>query len=359
MNKKIDRYILFRLFTITVFVLFVLIFIYVIIHFSDNSEDFTDKGATFAQIFGIYYLNYIPEMIRQITPLAVFIACLYLTGQLADRLEIIALKAAGVSLYRLVVPYILFALLAMSVISFLDGFIIPGANSKRIEFSNRYLNTSKKIDRTQVFRQESPNTIVKINYFDDKDSTAHRVELFQFKGDSLHRQMLIQRMKWIDSTGLWKLTDVNQKMYTAGGYTHTHFVSRDTALSLRPQDLARTTSDIYQLTYPEAFDYIASIERSGAGGVNRPKVHLYGRLAYPLSILVITLVGFSIAAVRRRGGRGFHIAAGLTISFLYIALMKVIEPFGAEGLLTPLISVLLPHLFFLMIGITLLVVARK
>ncbi|MDZ7756064.1 hypothetical protein [Rhodohalobacter sp.] len=35
----------------------------------------------------------------------------------------------------------------------------------------------------------------------------------------------------------------------------------------------------------------------------------------------------------RRGGKGAYLAAGLTISFLYLAFMKIIEPFGYYGTL--------------------------
>jgi lipopolysaccharide export system permease protein len=130
-------------------------------------------------------------------------------------------------------------------------------------------------------------------------------------------------------------------------------------LSVLPQDLSRTTSDVYQLTYPEAQDYIASIERSGAGGVNLPKVHFYGRLAYPLSIIVVIIVGFSIAAVRRRGGKGIFIALGLTISYLYLAFMKIIEPFGAHGTISPAAAATIPHLFFFVVGIIMLLRVKK
>lgn len=132
MIKILDRYIFFRLLGITVFVLAVLIFIFIVIHFSDHSQDFIENGATYSQIFEIYYLNFIPEIIRLVTPVAVFIACLFLTAQMAERLEIIAIKAGGISLYRLFVPYLVFAIFAMLVISYLDGYIVPKTNAKKM-----------------------------------------------------------------------------------------------------------------------------------------------------------------------------------------------------------------------------------
>lgn len=360
MIKKIDRYIFYRLLTITLFVMMVLVFIFIVIDFSENSEDFTDKGATFAEILGVYYLNYIPEITRLIIPVAVFVACLYLTGQMAERLEITALKAAGVSLYRLLLPYLAFAFLMTAIFTYLDGFVIPKANETRIAFEAEYLQgRSNKVDENRIFRQESENTIFKINYFNESEQTGHRVDVTKFEGDSIRETMYIQRMIWQDSTQQWKLQNITKRSFTKEGYNETHIDTLDTTLSIYPRDLARKTSDIYQLTYPEAQNYIASIERSGAGSVELPKVQLYGRYVYPFSIVVVTIVGFALASVRRQGGKGFYIAAGLIVSFLYLVLMKVIEPFGGQGEIAPWLAAVLPHLFFLSIGIGILFNTRK
>lgn len=128
MIKHFDRYIFLRLFTITVFVLLIFIFIFIMIDFSENSDDFTDRGATLKEIWTQYYVPYIPEMIRLVIPVAIFSACLFLTGQLSERLEITAFKAAGISLYRLILPYFTFALVAAGTISFLDSYTIPKSN---------------------------------------------------------------------------------------------------------------------------------------------------------------------------------------------------------------------------------------
>ena len=133
----------------------------------------------------------------------------------------------------------------------------------------------------------------------------------------------------------------------------------DTLLSLLPQDLARSSSDIYQLSYTEAFQYIDGIKRSGASGIEIPQVQLYARMAYPFSIVVVLVIGFAVAAVRRKGGKGVYIAAGLVISFLYLVIMKIMEPFGALGLLPPIWAALIPHLLFLCVGLIGIKLIRK
>lgn len=360
MIKHFDRYIFFRLAGITAVVLLMLIFIFIMIDFSENSDNFADHGAEMSEIISNYYLNFIPEMIRLVLPVAVFVACLFLTGQLSDRLEITALKAAGVSLYRLIVPYMVFSVLCALSISLLDAFVIPRSNAERIDFEERYLqNKTERIDQSDIYRQPSPNTKLQVNYFDKKQQIAYRIRLIEFDDEKITRTTTATRMTWVDSTQSWRLENLTELVFTNKGYQQNRISEKDTVLNTLPRDLARTTSDIYQLTYPEAIDYIASIERSGAGGIEIPKVQFFGRLAYPFSIIVVNIVGFAFASVRRRGGKGAYLAAGLTISFLYLAFMKIIEPFGYYGALSPELAATLPHIFFFIVGIGLLIEAKK
>jgi len=358
--KRIDRYILFRLFTITIFVLFVLICIFILIDFSENSDDFADKGATIYQIWNQYYLNYIPEMMRLVSPVAVLVACLFLTGQMTERLEIIALKAAGVSLYRLIIPYIIFGMMIAIPISYLDAYVIPKSNAERIDFEKKFLSTrADRIDRGGIYRQESEETIFNIDFFDPGTNTAYRSKLVEFEGNQIKKIITADRMEWNDSTNVWQVQSFEERIFHEEGMTKRTEAGLDTVFNVQPRDLARRTSDIYQLTYPEAMQYINSMERIGAGGINLPLVQLYGRMAYPISIIVVCFIGFSIASERRAGGKGFYIAAGLAISFVYLAMMKVIEPFGSTGAIVPYIAAVIPHGIFFLTGIILLLLAKK
>lgn len=358
--KKLDRYIFSRILVLTVFMLAVLICIFILIDFSENSDDFADKGATFAQIWNEYYFNYIPEMIRLVIPVAVFTACLFLTGQMTERLEIIAIKASGISLYRLVLPYIFIGIFLAGIISYLDAYIIPEANSERIEFEQEFLSKgSERIDRGGIFRQDSDSTVININFFDPNTNTGYRVFLTEFNGNKIERITQASRMMWVDSTSHWVIDRPTTRIMRDKKVEVETSERKVFDINILPGDLARRTSDIYQLTYPKALQYIQSVERIGAGGVNLPKVQLFGRMAYPFSIIVVSLIGFALAAEKRKGGKGFYIAAGLAISFIYLVLMKVIEPFGAAGTLSPMFAAVFPHAFFLIIGILLLLFTKK
>ena len=358
--KKLDRYIIFRLFVITIFLVAVLIFIYVVIDFSQRSDDFTNHGATIVQVIEIYYLNYIPEIIRLVTPVAVLLATLLLTGQMSDRFEIVAIKAAGISLYRLAIPYLIFGFFACIVVSYFDGFIVPKSNAIRMKFEQKYLgDQSEKIDRSKVYRQESPHSIMLVNYFDPKEKVGYKVQFFRFKDGNIVQTLNASRIEWQPKSKKWKLVRGFERDYSSDGYKLVQFDTRDTTLNVMPLDLARTSSDVSQLTYPEIVQYIGSLERSGATGLDLPKVQFYSRLSYPFSIIVGILIGLSMAAVKTRGGLWVNVAYGLLICFVYLALMKISEPFGYSGEMSPLVAALLPHAIFFSTGIAMLITARK
>ena len=358
--KHLDWYIIRRLVSTTTLVLVVLICIFVIIDFSENSDDFSDRGATMAEIWGDYYINYIPEMIRLVLPLAIFSACLYLVGQLSERLEITSLKAAGVSLYRLFTPILMFGLISAAGLSTLDAWIIPASNAQRIQFEEKYIKQkNEQLDRSDVYREISPGSYLQVNYFDRNQQTAYRIRMVQFDEKGVKKLLTATNMAWLEDKSEWRLTTVQERVFTDSGFVERNVAGFDTLLSLLPQDLARSSSDIYQLSYAQAFQYIDGIKRSGANGIEIPQVQLYSRMAYPFSIVVVLIIGFSVAAVQRRGGKGVYIAAGLVISFLYLVIMKIMEPFGALVLLPPIWADLIPHSIFLLVGVVSLRQIRK
>lgn len=353
--KRIDRYIYLRLAVLTFMIMLVLIFVFIIIDFSENSDSFTDRGATFNEIWGRYYKNYIPEMVRLVSPLAVFVATLLIVGQMTERLELTALKGAGVSLYRFMVPFMVFALLTAIGISYLDGYVVPKTNAERIAFEREYISRSTdRVERSRIYRQESPGTLMRVHYYDPNENIGYQVHMFRFEDNRLVETIEAARMDWQPDTAQWRLVRATQRFYNEFGYDEKFTLNLDTTLTILPRDLSRTTSDIYLLTYPEIVDYLSALKRSGAAGIEEPQVQFYGKAAYPIGVLIITIIGVVIASVRRKGGKGVILAIGLTISLLYMAFMKIIEPFGATGVADPFLVALIPHAFFTLVSLIML-----
>jgi lipopolysaccharide export system permease protein len=351
---RLDRFIFFRLLLITVFILVVLILLFIIIDFSENSDDFADRGAKIGHIFIAYYLPYIPEMTRLVTPVAAFVACLLFTGQLSERFEIIALKSAGVSLQRIFVPYLIFGVFLAGLLFYLDGWVIPPSNLKRHAFEREYLSSRQEpVANRDLYRQPSPNSTLRLQFINEKGTVAFNPELFVFDSLSLKYHIQSDRMQWIDSTQRWTLESGWSYTMDTTGYKMRRIVRYDTTLGLNPRELARTSSDIYELTYPQITDYLDALERSGAADGKLPQVQFYSKLAYPATIIIGMLIGLPLASFRSKRGKGVHLALGLSISFIYLSAMKILEPFGAANAMAPWLAASGAHLLFLVFGLLL------
>lgn len=90
-----------------------------------------------------YYLNFIPYFANLFSPLFTFIAVIFFTSKLADRSEIIAMLASGMSFRRLMLPYAVSATIIAIVTFILNAYIIPPANETRIDFQNKYIRNKK------------------------------------------------------------------------------------------------------------------------------------------------------------------------------------------------------------------------
>lgn len=358
--KRYDRYLILRLLTFVVLVILILLMIFVVVDFSEKTDDFTDRGASMSDIIYRYYLPYIPEIVRLITPVAIFVAALYIAGQMSDRLEMAALRSAGLSYTRLIYPYIVVALIGLAVVSVLDGFVVPQANRLRFAFEREYLNKRTTVGhRSQVFRQESPYAHMSVDFFDPVEQTGYRFRLHQFDEEGLREITESQRLIWIDSLSQWRLESADRQRFERER-VYTEFLPiLDTTLTVIPRDLARSTSDIAMLTYGEATEYIESIERSGSSSITLSQTQLWGRILYPLSVIIVTFIGFTIGYERRKGGQGVPIAIGLSVSFVYLTLLKIIEPLGYTGVLSPFMAAFLPHAVFAFGAIVLIISTRK
>src|SRR5208337_2681372 len=154
---------------------------------------------------GAYLANLTPSMLYQIAPLAVLIAVLVTFGVLNRNSEIIAMKATGISLYRLVVPIVsISAILAVSLFLF-DEFYLPQANRRqealRSIIKGRPPQTFLHPEQKWMFGQPRPGEPGRIFYYQffdpDRDEFAN-LSIFEFNPStfSLTRRIFAARVFW-------------------------------------------------------------------------------------------------------------------------------------------------------------------
>jgi len=363
-----DRHVIARMLVATGLLVALLIVFFVVLDYLEHVDDFMDRGAAWEQVVFDYYLMYVPEIVRLTSPLAVFLAAIYVTARLAQTLQVVALRSAGVSLARLLRPY---ALVGAAVTVFMFGFngwVVPRTQGAVLEFQNQYLkNVPEPIHSAQLFRQNAPGSVLSVGFYDRDQGRAFRVSLHDLEADSasgrptrVRQRLDAQEMTWDDTLAVWRMREVTLRRF--GGEAtgaRRHLATLDTALTVLPRDLARTERDADRLTIPEARAYLEDMRRAGADGLGRPLVSYYSKFSYPLANLILVLIAVPLAAVRRQGGQAMQLGIGLLVAFCYLALQKLAEPFGYAGAVSPLVVAWLPHVVFLGVALVLLAHARK
>jgi lipopolysaccharide export system permease protein len=355
-----ERHIIRRLLTGYLFLVIALIVFFILLHYLEYVDDFLDREAPMKEIYTIYYPSYIPEIVRLISPLALFLSCVYTTGKLAQTMQLVAIQTGGVSLYRLLRPYVLVAVLVTGTMLWFNGWIVPVTNQTVLEYDSKYIKDApRQVDTNDIHRQNRPGSVISVSYYDRRSDTGHNVTLQRF--DDRHR--LVERidapsMIWTDS--LWRLPNAVIRTFSDDGDEHRSTVERlDTVLLVFPRDLARTERDIESMTVPIAAEYVDALRRSGADNIGRPLVGYYTKYSYPFANFVVVLIALPLAAIRRRGGQAVQIGLGLFMAFAYLAVQKLTEPFGYSGELDPLVTAWLPHAFFFLVALFMLFRVRK
>ena len=360
---RFDWHVLRRFFSAAFLLVGLISLVFVVLDYAEYVDDFLDRGATTAQVFGTYYPHYLFDIVRLTSPLAVFLAAIYVTSRLSQSMQLTALHASGVSLGRYMRPLVLGGALVAAFMVYFNGWLVPPANAVVVEFENQYhRDAPQQSGAAGAYRQAGPGVVLAAGFFDRADDRAYRVSLITTDTSGTHavsQRLDAAEMAYSDSLGRWQMRDVTVRTFAGGTERFRRLATLDTALALRPSDLAQTERDADKLTLPEARAYVASLRRAGVQDVGRPLVATYTKVTYPLANLILVLIGVPLAARRRRGGQAAQLGIGLGVAFVYLAAQKVTEPLGYVGELPPLVAATAPHVAFLLVALVLLWRARR
>ena len=353
-----DRYIIRRILLGFIPLTLMLVVFYVAMHYVEYMDDFFDRDASTSEVFLEYYPNKVPEIIRLISPLALFLAAILVTAKLSQELQIAVLMTSGVSIYRLLMPYLLLGVVVSGTAFWFNGWIVPKTNRTVIEYEYRYFKDQRGSQRSRnIHLQDSPKGIIAAGYFDRRANTAYDVSLQRFDdANRILERLDADRMHWIDSLQVWRMFRVTRRRFDEDRRElQTPVALVDTALNVMPRDLSRRVRDMELLTIPEARAYLSSLTRSGVSEVGQPMVEYWSKFAYPAANLILILLSLPLAAVRRPGGQAVQLGIGLAVAFVYLAVQKLIEPIGYAGTMPPAVAAALPHVVFAAItGVALL-----
>ena len=349
--RKIDWYISKKFITTFFLSLLLIIVIVIIFDLSEKIDYFVKNDAPLKAIVFDYYFNYIPYLVNMFASLFVFITVIFFTSRMAANSEIIAILSCGVSFHRMIVPFLATAALIALFSLGLTFFVIPHANATRVEFEAQYIKRHNNYNLRDLHYQISPGQFVYIESFSRWNNTAYKFTIENMDGHRLTRKVSAETAVWDSTMAGWHLNKVFIRDYTSGLKDNVSFKEQqDTVIALQIKDLFNNEKTVETLNIRELNDLIATQKMRGDANVMYAAIERQRRVTMPFSVLILTIIGVSLSARKRRGGIGWNIAIGIALAFSYIFFLRMSEMFVYTDTLPPGVAMWLPNLLYAVIA---------
>jgi lipopolysaccharide export system permease protein len=308
-----------------------------------------------------HFLYRVPAALHDGLPVVTLVATIFLFLALARYHELTAMKAAGMSLYRVAAPVLLLAVLVALASGLFQELVLPRLNELGDEVDNvkirgnlpRHLQSRERLwlrtGDTRFYRVELLNPAANDMY----GVTVLEMDQHTFR---LKSRLDARRAHWTPDG--WELNDGAFREFGPNGEVQTvPFVM--TALDLQDEidAFTKVQKQTGAMSYRELRDYIARLEATGFH-VKKYMVELYSKLSFPLVNLVMVLVAIPFSLQSPRGGRLFGVALAIAIMAGYLVVHFVALAFARADLLPPLMAAWTANVIFIGLGTSLLLRAR-
>ena len=363
--------------------------IYLIVDFVEKVRKFVSYHAELRHVFWYFALK-LPSILFQITPLAILMSSLLTLAILSRHHEITALRSSGVSLYRVVLPFLAVAQAMSLLMLWANDAVIPGANQQaelvremnierrtpRAFFKGNEIWVrlgNQTLMRGDLAEVDSAGPVSVIKMISDsfvktgktvrgwlgadlQENTPifplklRGISLYRLNQDFSIQEVLIAKEilndggQWLLLSGMSRTLDSDQSVKT------TTFDRLPITLNQKPEDFRRmigASSEGMSLR-----DLSAYVDRLREDGYNpaRYATDLFGRIAFPFVCIIMALIGISMSLMET-GIRGKGLVKGvgysLLVGFLYWATHSVALALGRSGVLPPLLAGWSANILFL------------
>jgi LPS export ABC transporter permease LptF/LPS export ABC transporter permease LptG len=359
----LDEYVMRSFVQNFVLVLLALSSLFVIFTFFELIGDII-KNKTPLVTVGEYLLNLIPFILYNVTPLCSLVAVLITFGALSRSSELTAMKATGMSLYRIITPVLLVAALLSVALFAFDEVYLPSANRRqealRSVIKGKPAQTFYRPDRKWISGQNSgngePARIFYYQYFDPYKNVFANLTVFEFQPGSfaIGRRIFATNVHWDEHVGWefengWQRTFSGETIATYQPFTLSTFPE----IHEQPDYFKKEDRQAQEMSYVELDHYIDDLKQSGFDTL-RLRVQLNRKLAYPLITLVMAILAipFALSAGKKGSLAGMGVAIGVAIA--YWVILGIFENLGNVNSLPAVLAAWSPDMLFAMAGTYLL-----
>ncbi len=359
--RLIDKYILRHFILNFLFGLLCFVLIFIMVDLFENLDRFIDRKLTIGML-ALYYTYFIPDILKLIMPVGMLLASLFTVSRFVNYSELTAMKSAGISIYRYLLPILTFGVIITVFAVYFNGWIVPQSNRLKYKFEREVLGRNTVSGNiTNIYILDKINRVIIINNYEKATQTCSNTSIFISNKDTLTRitrKVDIVSMKWDFEKKDWKITTAYLREFKSIDNESLNII-KDVYLStiqnidkinLDPQTLEKKQLKPEELNLSEFKEFIDNLEASGQE-VSREKVDYYSIISFPFANIITIIFGVSISSNKRKGGAALHFGISLIVSFIYLGFVKISQVFGYNGDLNPMFTAWLANICFLAVSL--------
>lgn len=322
-----------------------------------------------------YSLAIMPGFLVLVLPVTLLLALLYALTNHSRYHELTAMRAAGLSLWRICRPYFAMGLLASAGAFALNEYVVPRSTDWAEHIKSRYVQKPGDVESKNVFNNFGFSNARGHRSWFISEYHVHPAEMLKLQVNSALPDGSLRRMyadRAIRTNGVWLFFNVAEySQADASAPLVPSFQTNELALPAFDETPRQIQSEIKISSYQNLRKTRSSdIPLSDISAYLRlhPKLSpadssflftkYYGRLATPWTCLVVVLMAIPFGAASGRRNIFIGVAGSIFICFAYFVIQQVSIAFGSGGQLTPWLAAWLPNLVFGATGLVLMARVR-
>ena len=328
----------------------------------DKLSDFQERKFHLRDVVE-YYVATTPGFLVTVLPIALLLALLYTLTNHARHNEITAIRAAGVSLWRLCAPYFAVGFVASLALFALNELCAPRGN----EWAERILIRHVQKQNDAAAENEFRN----FGFTNAREHRLWQIDEYRIKTT----EMLNPKVSWTLPDGSWRQLQAERAIRTNGVWTFfdvKEYAQPDVTAPLMPllqtnvlamPEFSETPKQIESeikisnylslrnmrsadIPLMDIFDYLRLHPDLPRRDSSWLLTKLYGRLAAPWTCLVVVLIAIPFGAASGRRNVFVGVAGSIFICFTFFVLQQVTLALGTGNYLPAWLAAWLPNIFF-------------
>lgn len=313
------------------------------------------KNQVSPYVVGEYLLNVTPYFLYNTAQYGVLLAVLITLGLMQRSNEVTALKATGISVYRIIIPVLLVAVMVAAALFVSDQFYLPHTNKRQDALLSKikgkpaqtYLNPYRR----WIFGQHS--TIFYYQLFDSDKNQFGDLSVFQFDPATfqLVDRIYSDRATWDARLQRWVCSSGWERSFAGPAIRdyHPFDVSTFNSVSEPPDYFKKEVRQSLEMNYEQLRRYIHDLQQSGFEVV-KLKVQLQKKIAFPVITFVMGVLAIPFALSAGKRGAMAGVATAIGIAVVYSVVSGLFEAMGNISQLPPVLAAWSPDVIFALVG---------